>query len=82
MQVLVACHDPGVVAAFLKALRKADISAETAPDGEAALELARRHRPDIVLLDDELPGLPAVLGLQDTGGRASGLGRRDHHRPL
>jgi NarL family two-component system response regulator LiaR len=64
MQVLVACHDPGVVAAFLKALRQADISAETARDGEAALELARRHRPDVVLLDDELPGLPAVLGLQ------------------
>ena len=72
MQVLVACHDPGVVAAFLKALRTADISAETAADGEAALELARRHRPDIVLLDDELPGLPAVPGLQTLAAELPG----------
>jgi CheY-like chemotaxis protein len=28
-----------------------------APDGEAALEAARRMRPDVVLLDIQLPGL-------------------------
>jgi DNA-binding NarL/FixJ family response regulator len=72
MQVLVACHDPGVAAAFLKALGTADISAETAADGEAALELARRHRPDVVLLDDELPGLPAVLGLETLAAELPG----------
>jgi two-component system, NarL family, response regulator LiaR len=72
MQVLVACHDPGVGAAFLEALRTADISATVAPEGGAALELAQRHRPDIVLLDDELPGLPAVVGLQALGAELPG----------
>jgi NarL family two-component system response regulator LiaR len=72
MQVLVACHDPGVGAAFLKALRTADISAAVAPEGGAALELARLHRPDIVLLDDELPGLPAVVGLQTLAAELPG----------
>jgi DNA-binding NarL/FixJ family response regulator len=88
MQVLVACHDPGIVAAFLKALRQADISAETAPDGEAALELARRHRPDVVLLDDELPGQPAVLARETLAAELPGsavvivTGRYEEQRGL
>jgi two-component system, NarL family, response regulator LiaR len=65
MQVLIACQDPRVRDAYLDALRRADISAIAAPpEGAATLELARRHRPDVVLLDDELPGLGGVPGLQ------------------
>lgn len=65
MRVLIACNDPGNRDALLDALRQADISAIAAPpDGAATLELARRHRPDVVLLDDELPGLGGVPGLQ------------------
>lgn len=30
---------------------------EIAPDGRAAIEMARRRRPDVVLLDIGLPGL-------------------------
>jgi DNA-binding NarL/FixJ family response regulator len=57
MRVLVACCDPAVKSAFLDSLGRADISALAAPsDATVALELARRHRPEVVLLDDDLPG--------------------------
>jgi two-component system, NarL family, response regulator LiaR len=65
MRVLIACDDPARRDAFLDALRQADISAIAAPPrGAATLELARRHRPDVVWLDDDLPGLGGVPGLQ------------------
>src|SRR6266571_1864375 len=32
----------------------------TAPDGESALDLAARHRPDIVIVDLGLPGIDGV----------------------
>jgi two-component system, NarL family, response regulator LiaR len=65
MRVLIACHDPRVRDGFVDALRRADVSVIAAlPDGVATLELARRHRPDVILLDDEFPGLDGVPGLQ------------------
>jgi two-component system, NarL family, response regulator LiaR len=65
MRVLIACHDPRVRDAFLDTLRRADFSVIVAPpDGAATLELARQHRPDVVLLDDEFPGLGGVQGVQ------------------
>jgi two-component system, NarL family, response regulator LiaR len=88
VQVLVACHEPGVRAAFLEELRRADISAAAATEGEEALELARGLRPEIVLLDDELPGLPAVPGLQTLAAELPGAavviltGRYEQRRGL
>jgi DNA-binding NarL/FixJ family response regulator len=64
MRVLIACSDASVRAAFLDALRRADIGVISAADAAATLDLARRQRPDIVLLDDELPGIGGVAGLQ------------------
>lgn len=73
MQVLIACDDAGVRDAFLDALRQADFSVAAAPpDGAATLELARRHRPDVVLLDDEFPGLDGVRGLQKLAAETPG----------
>lgn len=64
MRVLIACCDPAVGSAFLNSLGRADISALAAPsDPTVVLELARRHRPEVVLVDDELPGLGGVAGL-------------------
>jgi DNA-binding NarL/FixJ family response regulator len=64
MRVLIACSDASVRDAFLDALRRADIGVISVADAEATLKLARRQRPDIVLLDDELPGIGGVAGLQ------------------
>ena len=64
MRVLIACSDPSVRDAFLDALRRADIGVISVADAAATLELARQQRPDIVLLDDELPGIGGVAGLQ------------------
>lgn len=49
----------------MDALRQADMSViASPPDGAAMLELARQHRPDVILLDDEFPGLGDIPGLQ------------------
>src|SRR5262245_53499907 len=65
MRVLLACHEARARRVFLRALRRSGIGVIAAPtDGVGALELARRHRPDVLLVDDELPGLDGVAGLQ------------------
>jgi two-component system, NarL family, response regulator LiaR len=65
MQVLIACHDPRARDAFADTLARAGSSVIVAPaDGAAALGLAEEHRPDVVLLDDEFPGLGGIAGLQ------------------
>jgi two-component system, NarL family, response regulator LiaR len=73
MPVLVACHEPGARDALLDGLRRAGFNAIAAPpDGEGTLELVRRHRPDVVFLDYQFPGLNGVSGLKrmvaETGG--------------
>jgi two-component system, NarL family, response regulator LiaR len=63
MRVLIACSDASVRDAFVDVLRRADIGVIAAADWAATLELARRQRPDVVLVDDELPGIGGVAGL-------------------
>jgi DNA-binding NarL/FixJ family response regulator len=64
---LLIADDHAVVRAGLKSLlgdvRDMDIVAEAA-DGDEAVRLARRHRPDVILLDVRMPGTDglAVLG--------------------
>jgi DNA-binding NarL/FixJ family response regulator len=64
MRVLIACSDASVRDAFLDALRQADIGVLAVADAAATLELARQQCPEIVLLDDELPGIGGLAGLQ------------------
>jgi DNA-binding NarL/FixJ family response regulator len=64
MRVLMACSDARIRDAFLAALRGADIGVVPVADAAATLELARQHRPEVVLLDDELPGIGDVGGPQ------------------
>jgi DNA-binding NarL/FixJ family response regulator len=64
MRVLMACSDARIRDAFMDALQRADIGVVPVADAAATLELARRHRPDVVLLDDELPGIGDVGGPQ------------------
>jgi DNA-binding NarL/FixJ family response regulator len=63
MRVLIACSDASVRNAFLDALRRAGIGVIAVADWAATLELARQQRPEVVLVDDELPGIGGVAGL-------------------
>jgi DNA-binding NarL/FixJ family response regulator len=64
MRVLIACSDASVRDAFVDVLRRADIGVLAVADAAATLELARQQRPDVVLVDDELPRIAGVAGLQ------------------
>jgi DNA-binding NarL/FixJ family response regulator len=64
MRVLIACSDAGVRDAFVDALEQADIGVVAVADAAETLELARQRRPDVVLVDDELPGIGGVAGLR------------------
>ena len=56
MQRVLICDDEPDLAALVELnLKDAGFAVEVAHNGEAALELARLHRPDLVLLDVMLP---------------------------
>jgi len=58
--VLVVEDDPTVAEVVLSYLRRAGFEAEHAPDGHAALALAGRTPPDLVVLDLMLPGIDGL----------------------
>jgi two-component system, OmpR family, response regulator ResD len=59
-QVLVVDDDPTVGEVLLGYLRRAGFEPLLATDGEAALEIAARAEPDLVVLDVMLPGLDGL----------------------
>ena len=62
MRVLVA-EDQALMRSSLAALiqAEADLSVvATAADGQAALALAREHRPDVVVMDIQMPGTDGI----------------------
>ena len=56
-KILVVDDDQGVLDFLRTVLRRQNYGVVLAKDGEQALELAPRHRPDLVILDLFLPGL-------------------------
>lgn len=54
--ILVVDDDPEIVAMLNARLSKRGYSVTTAGDGNKAIEIAKRERPDIVLLDVMMPG--------------------------
>src|SRR5678816_2313549 len=54
--VLVVDDDPEIVTMLSTRLGKRGYTVTTASDGHRALELAKRERPDLVLLDVMMPG--------------------------
>lgn len=57
MDKLLICDDnPGVRKVLYQALWDEDRDFVLAADGDAALRLARRERPDLVILDQRMPG--------------------------
>ena len=58
---LYAEDDPSMGALVAFALEDLDIEVEVVPDGLEALQRLRREpRPDVVILDDQLPGMSGV----------------------
>jgi DNA-binding response OmpR family regulator len=58
--ILVVDDEPKIVALARDYLEHAGFAVLTAPDGPAAVEAARRNRPDLVVLDLGLPGLDGL----------------------
>src|ERR1700736_5855967 len=58
--VLLVDDEPGVVDVLERYLQEAGFSVLRATDGPAAIEQFERNRPDLVLLDINLPGLPGT----------------------
>ncbi len=54
--ILVVDDDPEIVSMLSTRLSKRGYNVTTAPGGHRALELAKRERPDVVLLDVMMPG--------------------------
>jgi CheY-like chemotaxis protein len=54
--ILVVDDDPEIVAMLSMRLTKRGYKVTTANDGHTAIELAKKHLPDIVLLDVMMPG--------------------------
>jgi two-component system OmpR family response regulator len=59
-QVLVVDDDPHIRQLLVFALEKAGLSAREAEDGEAALEAVAEQRPDLVVLDINMPKLDGL----------------------
>jgi CheY-like chemotaxis protein len=55
-RILVVDDDPEIVTMLSTRLTKRGYQVTTANDGHQALELAKKHLPDIVLLDVMMPG--------------------------
>lgn len=55
-RVLVCDDEPYIVESVSYVVKKAGFEVLAAEDGDAALELARRERPDLIFLDIMMPG--------------------------
>src|SRR5882724_3819904 len=55
-RILVVDDDPEIVAMLSARLGKRGYTVSTAEDGNKALEVAKREKPDVVLLDVMMPG--------------------------
>jgi DNA-binding response OmpR family regulator len=55
-KILVVDDDPEIVTMLSLRLGKRGYEVKTASDGAKALELAKRERPDLILLDVMMPG--------------------------
>jgi DNA-binding response OmpR family regulator len=58
--VLIADDDPDVMSVIVETLEPEGYRVLTAHDGTAALDLARKEQPDIVVLDWMMPGLDGL----------------------
>ena len=70
MRVLIVDDEPTIRELVALALTDAGHEVDCAPDGTAALDLAERQRPELILLDVHLPGMTAEAFAQAERRRA------------
>jgi len=70
-RVLCVEDNPSNLALVERVLSRARLEVLGAPQGRLGLELARRHVPDVVLLDLDLPDLPGEAVLAALGAEAA-----------
>lgn len=68
IRVLAVDDEPQMLRALAVNLRARGYVVDLAPTGEAALELAARYRPDVVVLDLGLPGIDGIEVVQGLRG--------------
>ena len=60
LNILVVDDEESVVELFLRILNKKEYTVLTANNGKEALELADKERPDLIILDLNLPGMGGI----------------------
>jgi two-component system, OmpR family, KDP operon response regulator KdpE len=70
-RILVVDDDPRILKTLEMNLRARAYTADLAETGEAALELAARHHPDVVILDLGLPGMDGLHVISEIRGWSS-----------
>ena len=71
-RILLVDDDPEIVTAMRTLLEEAGASILTAGDGDAALEMASKHHPDLVVLDAMLPKRSGFLVLEKLKSKKNG----------
>jgi two-component system, OmpR family, KDP operon response regulator KdpE len=70
-RILVVDDEPQILRALNTNLRARDYDVDLSPTGEAALQLAARKHPDLVILDLGLPGIDGVEVIRGLRGWTS-----------
>ena len=70
--VLLVDDDPEILVAMKTLLEETGVKVMTAVDGEAAVEMAIQHTPDLVILDAMLPKRSGFLVLEKLKGKGAG----------
>jgi CheY-like chemotaxis protein len=60
IRILVVDDDADILIGTARLLEKAGYTVDRASSGEDALQAAQIHRPDLMLLDHDLPGINGV----------------------
>jgi DNA-binding response OmpR family regulator len=66
-QVLIADDEPNIRQLVAFTLRRRGYEVLEAEDGTVALEVIRRERPDLAVLDVMMPGMTGIAVLQELG---------------